>query len=269
MTDCFGITKIYPTETNGREWFCKWNVGNARTYKFGEADPKTDPELIFRGSGKYTIYGATNERVGQMMVTGACPRIYVRNSAKLSSTLPSSVQKWENVEITFYVNTASTGNNVCYAGVEAVLSNHYPDSDLCTTRGYGGKMNWDGRMQIEKECCHGISEKQVATVRKFPNGGKMPLNQWFGYKFICRTCENNTKYKLELYLDMSDCKNEWVKVTEFTDYAGWSSNVTPCCEKHRGKILNDFNKYSVYLRTDGLGKQYYKKFSIREIDALP
>jgi hypothetical protein len=78
---------------------------------------------------------------------------------------------------------------------------------------------------------------------------------------------------MELFLDMTNGENggTWTKTTEFTDYDGWSGDQISCCETHRGKVLNPphMNKnYSVYLRSDGLGEQFYKWFSIREIEPL-
>lgn len=273
--DKFGIVALHPSSLSSpREWFCKWDKGPQRSFTFGPAG-SNDPQLIFRGYGAYTIYGASNSQSGIMKVTGASPRIYVRGSSVESDNLPSSVPIWKNVEITFYANTTNAGSNISYAGIEAVArTNHYPDSKLCTTRGYGGKINFDGRVHFEKECCHGKGDKQTKPVYPFTNKGRMPLNKWIGYKYVVRACENNTKVKLELYMDLTNGKNggTWYKLTEFVDYDGWSADTPSCCDAHKGKVLTSpyfNNTYSVYLRTDGLGKQLYKKFSIREIDPLP
>jgi hypothetical protein len=273
MTDCFGITKLCKTIQSGREWASKWHLGNQRSYSFGPAGT-TDPDLIFRGNGKYTIFGSTGTNSGQMSVTGSCPRIYVRNSNVSSSKLSTTVAKWGNVEITFYANTIDAGQSTSYAGIEAVaMTNHFPDEDLCSTRGYGAKINFDGRAEFEKECVHNGGNKRVATVYPFLNNGKMPIKQWIGMKYLCRSCENRTKCKLELFMDMTDGLNggTWNKVTEFTDYDGWSSDQVSCCDIHKGKVLlppNMNENYSVYLRSDNLGQQLYKKFTIREIEPL-
>jgi len=276
--DKFGVNMLYKSTTDSvhsREWYSQWDKGSLRTFTFGPAGP-TDPELVFRGSGKYTIYGTSDpNRSGMMAITGSTPRIYIRNSNVEGDVLPSSVKKWGNVEITFYANTTNPGSSVGYAGIEAVArTNHMPDSALCGTRGYGGKINFDGRAQFEKECCHGHGNKQAATVYPFPNKGKMPNNTWIGYKFIVRGCENNTKCKLELYMDMTDGLNggDWKLLTEFIDTDGWSSDTPSCCDAHKGKVLLppfQQSNYTVYLRSDDLGEQLYKKLSVREIDPLP
>lgn len=268
--DKFGIKELTNTVPNGRTWFSKFDQGTQRTTNWGQ--DSVDPELIFRGSGNYTIYGSTGERSGQMRVSGSTPRIYIRGSPSESVPPPPGTSMWNNVEVTFYAITTNSGSNVTYAGIEAVVkTNHCPDSDDCTTRGYGGRVLFDGRVDIEKECSHkNGGNKRVSTVYPWPSKGRMPLNQWIGYKLIARNCENNTKCRIEIYRDLTEGKNGgvWELLTSFIDYDGWSSDTPSCCELHKGKVLLDAN-YSVYLRTDGLGEQFYKWFSIREVEPLP
>ena len=213
-----------------------------------------------------------------MLVTGSTPRIYVRDSIIESGNtiLPPPAKTWDDVEITFYCNTTNSGQNVSYAGIEAVArTNHDPDTAICSTRGYGGKINFDGRVQFEKETAH-PDVKQTSNVYPFGKGTRMPLNKFIGYKFVVRACDSNTKVQQELWMDLTDGLNggTWVKIFEFVDYDGWSFDAPFCCDYHRGKVLLPpymQTNYSVYLRTDGLvngGKQYYKKFSIRQIDPL-
>jgi len=265
-TDTFGVSVLFPTTRNGREWYSQFHVGPSRTIIFGPSGVY-DPELIFRGHGVYTINN------GILTVCGPCPRIYVRASTLNHVDVPKTTPTWKNVEVTFYSNTIDPGRNpVPYAGVEAVVrTDHYPDTDLCNTRGIGGKWNFDGRCQFEKETAHlndSSGNKQVNTVYPFMNNGPMPLNTWIGYKYIVRSLNNDTECCAEMYMDTTNGENggSWIKVNEFIDYNGWSSDVPSCCEIHRGRVL-DAN-YTVYLRTDGVIKQLYKWFSIREIDPL-
>ena len=259
MLDVFGVRMLHASIA--REWYSQFHIGPERTFTFG-CSKVYDPELIFRGNGTYTI------RNGILSVSGACPRIYVRGSDKDHAEVPISTPKWKNVEVTFYSNTINAGScPVSYAGVEAVVrTDHYPDSDLCNTRGLGGKWNFDGRCQFEKETVHGCGNKQANTVYPFTNGGRMPLNKWIGYKYIVRSCDSDTACHAEMYTDMTNGKNggSWIKVNDFIDRKGWSSDVPSCCETHRGAVLD--GNYSVYLRTDGVKEQLYKWFSVREIN---
>ena len=270
--DCFRIKKMF--ESAGREWFSCWQNGEQRSYKFGPAGI-LDPELVFRGNGNYEIYGNGNhENYGTMRVSGPVPRIYVRASPKATDCFFPEIPKWENVEITFYAKTTDAGSVVSYGGLCAcVRTNHIPETILCSTRGYAAKLTFDGKAHFEKECVHNGGHKKVGIVYPFGDKSGMPLNTWIGFKFVCRSTDGGTKCKMELFLDLTNgvCGGDWVKTTEFTDYDGWSSDQVSCCEEHRGKVLNppsmDKN-YSVYLRSDGLGEQFYKWFSVREIYPL-
>src|SRR5215217_831917 len=57
-TDKWGISKLNPTISGGREWFSKWDNGQARTLRSGQ-DPYDpyDPEFHPRGDGSYSIDG--------------------------------------------------------------------------------------------------------------------------------------------------------------------------------------------------------------------
>ena len=269
--DIFGIQKLFDTTT--REWYSQFHVGPVRTRTFGAAGIY-DPSLIFCGSGTYVIYGeASASLTGIMSVSGSCPRIYVRDSIQNHDLVPLNTPTWKNVEITFYSNKIDPGIvPVVYAGVQAAArTDHYPDTDLCNMRGISAKWNFDGRCQFEKETVHlsnGTGNKQVNTVYAFPNNEPMPLNTWIGYKYVVRSCDNDTTCHVEMYMDFTDGKNggTWKKINEFIDYDGWSADMPSCCTDHSGKVLKE--NYTVYLRTDGVNKQLYKYFSVREIAPL-
>ena len=203
---------------------------------------------------------------GMMSVSGTCPRIYVRDSLQNHDFVPSNTLTWKIVEITFYSNTIDPGIvPVVYAGVQAdARTDHYPDTDLCNMRGISTKWNFDGRCQFEKE----TGNKQVNTTYAFPNNGPMPLNTWIGYKYIVRSCNNDTACCVQMYMDFTNGKNGglWTKTNEFVDYDGWSADMPSCYSTHAGKVLKE--NYSVYLRTDCVIKQLYKFFSVREIAPL-
>jgi hypothetical protein len=38
----FGISELYPSATNGTEWYSTWNNGHDRTLEFGERDSYDD-----------------------------------------------------------------------------------------------------------------------------------------------------------------------------------------------------------------------------------
>jgi hypothetical protein len=180
-------------------------------------------------------------------------------------------KKWQNVEITVYGMRVSESSSVSYAGLMAYArTDHTDDTNLLGTRGYGGRMTYDGRADFEKETAHGKGYVQVASIRQFPNG--MPKNVWIGYKFVVRNM-NSVKYvKLEIYRDMTDGLGGgfWEKVTEFTDtgsnFGVGSAAAGPGIDP--AQALTDPNVV-VYFRTDAVNDMRYKRATIREIHTLP
>jgi hypothetical protein len=282
--DPFGIAEIYPSV--GREWFNAWNSGTQRALTSGMAG--TDPGLVIRGNTSVTIYGASGTRAGQMQVTGTNPRIYVRDSSSESIPPADNVLKWNNVEVTFYA-MSNKNSGIGYAGLEAVVkTNHCPDTWDATTRGYGGRMLFDGRIDFEKEVSHanGINVQQELT----PWSGGLPLNRWIGYKLVARNIDNGAHVSLELYRELS-LSNEinptapagggnWELLGTTTDTGTWSAgygNATAQCSFDTGRADRSlpltWANWSVYLRTDDDNNtglvQYYKWFSVREIAPLP
>jgi hypothetical protein len=248
----------------------------------------TDPGLVIRGNTSVTIYGASGTRAGQMQVTGTNPRIYVRDSSSESIPPADNVLKWNNVEVTFYA-MSNKNSGIGYAGLEAVVkTNHCPDAWDATTRGYGGRMLFDGRIDFEKEVSHanGINVQQELT----PWSGGLPLNRWIGYKLVARNIDNGAHVSLELYRELS-LSNEinptapagggnWELLGSTTDTGTWSAgygNATAQCSFDTGRTDRSlpltWANWSVYLRTDDDNNtglvQYYKWFSVREIAPLP
>jgi hypothetical protein len=43
--DRFGISELYPSATNGTEWYSTWNNGHDRTLEFGERDDDSFEEV--------------------------------------------------------------------------------------------------------------------------------------------------------------------------------------------------------------------------------
>jgi hypothetical protein len=264
--DNFNITMLNPTIKNGREWYNNWNEGSKRTYTWNV--DKFDKQLLYRGNGEYTIYGENSDKTGQIKVKGEAPRIFVRNDN--IKTTEELYDKWLNVEVTFYVKTISYDDSMSYSGVSALVrTNYIQNDDLCGMSNYAGRMLFNGIVDFEKEVVYNEVYKSAGSVDFWGENKKMPLNKWVGYKLIARNSENNTKVSLELYCDTTDGENggEWEHVTSFTDYKGWSKSDAFCSEEQNGMPLLEANN-NVLISADGIEEQYYKNFSIREIEPL-
>ena len=256
-TDPFGITQLYQTVSNGRTWNSSdWNNNIARTLPSGSRDPY-DPtgDFIARGDGSITIDGK-----GTAIVVGSAPRLYLYDAAKKKT--------WNNVEVTFYAQRINESQTLSYQGFEAVAkTDHTDDADLCGTRGYGGRMLYDGRIDFEKEIDHHASDGyvQFGTVNPWSS---LPKNQWIGYKLVAYDIDSNS-VKLELYRDLTGGLNggTWQLMTSAVDSGQYGSGHTACTSGvNPAQVLTGPN-VAIYIRNDGLGQAQYKWFSVREIAA--
>ena len=99
----------------------------------------------------------------------------------------------------------------------------------------------------------------------------MPENKWIGMKYIVYNLENNTKVKLELYIDTLSNGNlvnggVWTKVGEIIDVGNWPSQtslITGCAYTNPNTIITEGNDTCI-LRTDGDATEY-KTVSLRKI----
>jgi hypothetical protein len=255
VEDKFGITEIYPTSSNGTEWYSTWDNGYDRVIEFGQTDPH-DKSFEVTGNGRVAINGEN----GIASITGSAPRMRVSSD-------------FENVEITFYAKRISEDDEISYQGfVAGARSKHYTDA-LCGANTYYGRFTYDGRVSFEKELFHGHGD-----VAQFPPPDApshyawseeegIPTNEWIGFKFVIRTLPDNGSVLLELYRDLTDGRNggDWEKVLESVDTGEWYVEAEEgiCNDFPHNKIL--FTPGFVFIRNDFIDEAEYKKFSIREI----
>ncbi len=252
------VEELYPDRPGGMGWSAAWNDPRG----FTEADP-SDPWFVTEGSGTYEA------AEGRLAVSGAAPRMYVRD--------PALRRQWRNVEITtYFMRRADAG--VPYAGMTAVARTNHGmtgsvEEDLCDSRGYGARMRYDGMVDFEKETAHPENEAAAGTVL-WPDG--MPADVWLGYKFVVYDLPDGA-VKLELYLDDSPGGGDWRLVNELVDDGDVFGDV-PCAEgidpmmpltgsPDRPGSESGLPNLSVYFRSDGVSDQglLYQRVSVREI----
>ncbi|WP_432483198.1 hypothetical protein [Kineococcus esterisolvens] len=255
-----GVQELYPTLPGGMRWNSAWDEPRS----FGSEDPQ-DPWFATDGSGSYAAAD------GELAVSGAAPRMYVRD--------PSLQEQWGDVEVTAYFMRRSD-EGVPYAGMTAVArSNHgvtgRVEDHPCDSRGYGARMRYDGLMDFEKETAHPANEAASSKVL-WPGG--MPRDVWFGYKFVVYDLPDGD-VKLELWLDTSGGAGggRWRLVNELVDDGrvfgeeacapGIDPMMPLTASPDRPGSESGKPNISVYFRSDGVGDRglLYKWSSIREI----
>lgn len=262
-TDKWGITKLNPTISAGREWFSKWDNGQARTFTWGQ-DPY-DPEFHGRGDGLYTIDGQGVLKAASTGDGGVRMYVYDEDYQDIGYD-PNLFKTWNNVEVTvYYMRVSDTG--VAHAGMVAGAKiRHVPDSDLCGTRGYYGRFRHDGAIDFDKEIRHPTSVPKAKGTKPW---SVLPSNVWIGYKYIVQDVDNGTHVKLELWRDLTDGANggTWEKLHEYVDTAAsaWGAGQTPCASGVDPAQIMVGRNLSVFIRDDEVSDVRYKRWSIREI----
>lgn len=260
--DQFGITYLEPTRPRGTIWVSAWNSDRS----FSGVDP-LDPWFdADHGSASYRAGG------GQLRISGETPRMYVHD--------PELRRQWRDVEVTMYFKRVDD-SAVPYAGMTAVArSNHLLTEDgtdaLCDTRGYGGRLRFDGHSDFEKETAH-PQNVAIANRRLWRSG--MPVGEWIGYKYL--VFDKSDGVHLELWLDETrgEQGGDWQLVNKVVD-DGESFGTEACAtgidprmaltaQPYREGSESGKPNVSVYFRSDGIAPDglVYKWGSIREIAA--
>lgn len=259
-TDTFGISYLYPTRYGGTYWVSRWE----RPRSFSGVDPDDPWFDADHGSASYRAGG------GELTISGSTPRMYVHD--------PQEERQWRDIEATVYAKRVrDTG--IPHAGITIVArSNHLRtedgSADPCDTRGYGGRLRFDGHADFEKETSHPENEA-VDNVQVFPGG--LPVDRWLGLKLV--VYDGADGVHLELWLDQAEGRGggAWRLVAEAVDNgrlfgrvpcaAGVDPRMALTSSGERPGSESGRPNLSVFFRSDGIGPDglVYKWASIREI----
>jgi len=264
--DTFGIDKFFATEPGSIEWVSNWDNGVARTVGSGGRDPE-DPTGFTHRRGSASVFNIDGSGILEM--GGSQPRIYINPYTGDSQTNPD--QFYKNVEGTvYYKRTGSDGANWggLVMGLRSGPEGHgTATGDNCDANTYYARLRHDGKWDFEKELKHSASTSAGYTTL-YPDG--LPADQWIGMKYLAYNIENDTKVKLELWIDDTsngDATNggEWRLLGTHVDDGNWIDTDVEGCSYAGNKIILEGGG-AAFIRNTGAEKAEYKHFSIREID---
>jgi hypothetical protein len=247
--DVFGIKKIYPTKSGGREWFINMN------------DPRSDG--IFFITSDHNI---TRQDDGSWRINNS--------NVRLNVDTPPNAEPWKNVEITGYARIVEQ------VPIEGNPESATDDFDL-NWLARGGEHNTENP-------CEGSAYTAILDINGtvgwkkeiwFPGGytdergseDKLKdslLNRWVGFKAIMYNTNNNTAVKLESYVDNRNT-NYWVKVTDLIDNSEWYARApddefnSGDCGRPKNYVLTNGGSITTF-RSDNLVWDF-KNLSVREI----
>ncbi len=264
--DTFGIDKFFATESGSIEWVSNWGNGVARSVGSGDRDPEDTTGFTHR-RGSATTFDIDGSGILEM--GGSQPRIYINPYTGDPKANPD--QFYKNVEGTiYYKRTGTDGANWggLVMGLRSGPEGHgTATGDNCDANTYYARLRHDGKWDFEKELKHSASTSAGYTTL-YPDG--LPADQWIGMKYLAYNIENDTKVKLELWIDDTsngDTTNggEWRLLGEHIDDGNWIDTDVEGCSYAGNKIITEGGG-AAFIRNTGAEKAEYKHFSIREID---
>ena len=272
MYDRFGIKNIYPTTTNGQEWFLNMvnPLEDSRFSPFNLNTLTTDPnlEISQNKDGSWKLKSKNSEAKVRMDVftsEGYHPeRIETFDHAQLAEKgYMDSRTDWKNVEITGYIKLnhytipPDDGKFTWYN-----RGGHHSESNPCEGVGYKGSIYFSGDTKFSKEQWH------VSYVFSDIKKAAGPIKEkWIGYKFIIYNLENpedpsQTVVKMESWLDPRNDGN-WIKVDEHTDTGNWGKSGKKC-DGDKDQIITWGGPIATF-RWDFADDVDFKNLSVREI----
>ena len=270
--DTFGISMFYETKTGTQSWnSAHWGNGIARTIRYAP-DPHDPTDWTEDHSA--STQGFIIDGQGMMSMAGG-PRFHI-NSLR---TKKVPAQFFLNTEFTaYYRRIGSGGKNwggMVVGARSGALGHASSGGDDCDGTTYYARFRHDGKWDFEKELKHPTSSYWSTggynTQTPLWGGSPLPENRWIGMKYLTYNIENNTKVKLELYIDSISNGTpvnggHWEKVFELVDEGNWPvPGGTGGCSYTDEKYIINPGQGTFLMRTDDAGADY-KMVSIREID---
>lgn len=291
--DMFGVSMIYPTAPEGREWFLD-TADPASDRIFNPQgiliwQPDDDPANIAyanQTSGSWQIGGAPTPRqiekflgVSPPVASSPLSSIVIdkdksqqlekeQRKIRMEVTTPVGFSEWRNVEITGYVQVVSVlpqsnEGEVSWYARGGKHSSQVP----CDGTALFGRLTVDGKADWQKEIWFtgGYTASTADTVASADS----ILGRWIGWKVVMYNIRDDTAVKMESYIDNNN-DNNWVKVTELVDDGGWFARSSDdvfysvdCGGRQKDYVITNSGPIASF-RSDDLTWNF-KHLSVREI----
>jgi hypothetical protein len=233
----FGITEIYPTKENGREWYL--NMSN----------PYNDTLLSITFEPNNTRQADGSWRISETNSSFSNPQNSLSTTDSNRST--ASPTESEIEDIAWYARGGKRNEEV-----------------PCEGTAYFGGLHPDGTVSWKKSIWWTGGYTEDRLKQKVLN--EELIGKWIGWKVVIYNMEigNLTGVKMESYLDFNNTEN-WSKVTELFDSGGWYARTSneefygAQCGKPKDYIVTNSGPIATF-RSDNIVLDF-KDFSIREI----
>ena len=263
--DKFGITEIYPTKANGREWYLNMN----NPYNDSLLSITFEPNVTRQADGSWRISETDSEF--------SDPQI------RINVDTPSGKEPWRDVEMTGYIKIISINSSSTAATNSSTSPAQESEIEDIAWYGRGGKRNEevpcegtayfgglhpDGTVSWKKSIWWTGGYTEDRLKQRVLN--EEMIGKWIGWKVIMYNIGigNLTGVKMESYLDFNNTGN-WSKVTELLDSGGWYARTpdeefySAQCGKPKDYIVINSGPIATF-RADNMVLDF-KDLSIREI----
>jgi hypothetical protein len=243
--DRFGVLEIYPTKSEGREWFINMN------------NPASDG--VFNPNSNIT-----REIGGSWQIDGRPNTGKYNHEVRMEVNTPKGQQEWKNVEITGYAKVISA-NPPLDSLIWYARGGKHDNIVPCEGTSLKGRLTVNGSASWIKEIWHtGGYTNERAKVQ----ATNSIIERWIGWKVVMYNIDNGRAVKMESYLD-NKSNNKWVKITDLVDNGGWYSNrpdsvfYSANCNKPKDYVITNGGSIATF-RSDNMIWDF-KSLSVREI----
>ena len=257
QTDLFGIKRIYPTKSNGEEWFMNMAnpTGDSRSFLYTEpanaisknADGTWKIKAPFVRYHAYPSSGYHPEQITTYNQKSLATKGYMQ-----------SPNDWKNVEMTGYIKVNSFQQDDDTAWYNR--GGRHTSEQPCEGTAYMGDVYYSGKTRFPKEQWHNGGYSFSPTVSAVSS----LEDRWVGIKYVVYNFVQNGKtvVKLENWIDNNNNGN-WAKIYEYTDTGGWGTEGDHC-GGDPDQIITWGGPVATF-RWDSATDVDIKNFSVREI----